>query len=341
MASELTGFGQVQDGSTGPLPGFAMAAEAVVTQLSHQVDMDLWLVTCIDGDEQRIVASSGRWAAKAPPGTAMHWVDAFSRHMLEGRGPTFAPNTQNVPAYAETSIGPLIQVRSYIGVPLLRATDKTFGTLCAFSETTRPPSITDFRSVVEFVARLLSTIVSMEDVARERAEEAAHAYELVERDGLTQLYNGRGWQSALHREDERCRRYALAASVVCVDIDDLKALNQREGRHVGDDTVRRCAEVVAAACRPGDVAARPAGGEFTILAVQSDVISVRAVAVRLRHALRSAGIRASVSGATRRTGESLLDTWHRAFEAMLLEKRGRRAARQRHPTAYRRGSTGG
>ncbi|MDT4934981.1 MAG: diguanylate cyclase [Pseudonocardiales bacterium] len=341
MASELIGFGHVQDGSTSPLPGFAMAAEAVVTQLSQQVDMDLWLVTGVDGYEQRIVASSGRWAAKAPPGTAIHWVDAFCRHMLEGRGPTFAPNTLNVPAYAEAGSGPLTQVRSYIGVPLLRAPDKTFGTLCAFSETTRPQSITDCRSVVEFVARLLSTVASMEAVAQERAEEAAHAYELLERDGLTQLYNGRGWQSALQREDKRCRRYGLAASVVSVDIDDLKALNQRQGRQVGDDGVRRCAEVVAAACRPGDVAARPGGGEFTVLAVECDVISVRALVVRLRRALRSAGIPASVSGATRRTGEDLLETWHRAFEGMLLEKRGRRAARQRHPSAHRWDSTGG
>ncbi|MDT4900119.1 MAG: hypothetical protein QOJ78_1049 [Pseudonocardiales bacterium] len=323
MASEDFSHAIAPDRLIGPLIGFPTAADAAVVQLSQEVDMDLWLVTRVEADDQRIVASCGRWADRAPVGAVFSWMDSFCAHLLAGRQATFAPNIAAVPHSEGLATGPLKEVRCYLGVPLLQADGALFGTLCAFAGSPRPDSITDCRDLIDFAARMLSTVLAADVLARERADELARPRSLLERDSLTQLYNGHGWLSALARESERCRQYGLPGSVLAVGLDGLEAVSKRERRSIDDGAVQACSEVVAGSCRPGDVAARPSSDTFAILAVEADIIALRSLADRVRRGVRSAGLPASVAGATRRTGEDLNETWQRASDSMALEERRR------------------
>ena len=216
-----------------PWPGFALAAEAGVGLLADQVGMDLWLVTHREGEEAVVVASAGPWEALLPPGTRVAWASAFCSRMVDRTGPVCAPDVRDVPAYAPLASGIFTRVRSYVGVPLEGDAGRFFGTLSAVSGTRQPESLDACMPVVQAVARLLSTVVAREQVAQERSADEAAAYALAQHDQLTDLCNRRGWVTALEREQTRCRRYGSAASVLVLDLDDLKRVNDAGGHEIG------------------------------------------------------------------------------------------------------------
>ena len=332
-ASALTA--QYPDPRLEPWPGFALAAAAGVQHLHEQLGLDLWVVSHLEGDEMVVVASAGPWEDLMSPGTRVPWSAAFCSRMVDRTGPVCAPDILDVPAYAPLVSGVFGRVRAYVGIPLEGDDGRFFGTLSAVSGSRQPPSLTASMPVVQLVGQMLSTIVAREHVAQARSADAAAAYALAERDQLTGLYNRRGWVTALEHEETRCRRYGSAASVIVLDLDELKQVNDRGGHAAGDELIALCAEVLRVTSRPGDTVARTGGDEFAVLAVECDAVSLRALAARLRMQLRTAGVSAATGGATRRAGEHLAETWARADASMYQEKRRRgrlRSAGHRTPT---------
>ena len=99
---------------------------------------------------------------------------------------------------------------------------------------------------------MLSTLLAGARTAQDRSAEAAQAYALAERDPLTGLRNRRGFEAMLHAEQERCHRFGARCSVLVLDVDDLKAVNDRADRAAGDAVLRRCAELLSRTCQSFD-----------------------------------------------------------------------------------------
>lgn len=307
-----------------PWPGFELAAGAAVEHLAEQVPMDLWLVTEVIGGEQQVVAAAGAWSGLTPPGTSLSWAESFCVRMVDGSGPNVAPDVREVPGYAAAAVGEREQVRCYVGVPLLQSDGALYGTLCGFAGRPRPAALSQSLPLVGFAGRMLSTVLATEAVAARHAEAVAHVQAMSERDVLTGLRNERGWQQALADENERCRRYGAPASVIVLGVEEP---GPAQAPAVGDHLVG-CGAVLASACRPSDIVARSAGEAFGVVAVECDAACGRALLVRIRRALRSAGYSVSVGVATRRVGEDLVGTWRRADDAMLAGRRRLRQLRQ-------------
>lgn len=307
-----------------PWPGFAPAAADAVQHLHNRFGMDLWLMTHVERDEQTVVASAGPWVDLAAPGTVFSWAESLCKRMMSEQAPPVAPDVRAIPAYAAAATGVLARVQSYVGVPIVGGGGELLGTLCALGGTPQPGSLVQVLEPVRVIGRMLSTVLAGEEFARARSAEAAAAYALAERDRLTGQRNRRGWESALTQEDTRCRRYGSVASVLVLDLDDLKCINDEAGHAAGDELLVRCAGLLAESSRPADAVARLGGDEFAVLAVECDAVCARALLARLRVRLRSAGIRASVGAATRRAGEDLGDAWRRADQAMYGDKRRRK-----------------
>jgi diguanylate cyclase (GGDEF)-like protein len=105
---------------------------------------------------------------------------------------------------------------------------------------------------------------------------------LVHRDPLTGLFNRRSLFEHAAREEARCVRYGTPLSLVMVDIDHFKAVNDGHGHAAGDEVICQAAARIACALRDTDAAFRLGGEEFLILLPSTDVDSAIAVAERLR-----------------------------------------------------------
>ncbi|PWT88467.1 MAG: hypothetical protein C5B55_13020 [Blastocatellia bacterium] len=101
-------------------------------------------------------------------------------------------------------------------------------------------------------------------------------------DALTGLANRRRFRSALHREVERYRRYNTPCSLLLVDIDHLKAINDKFGHPAGDIVIHQIAQTLSKISRDNDTAARLGGEEFALLLSGIDVDKAATAAERLR-----------------------------------------------------------
>ncbi len=115
-------------------------------------------------------------------------------------------------------------------------------------------------------------------VRRQNVELAA----LSSTDGLTRLPNHTAWLEAVEREFARSKREGHPASVLMIDLDHFKAINDKHGHQAGDEVLRGVAEVLSEALRLHDVPGRYGGEEFGVLLPGSDASGAEAIAERVR-----------------------------------------------------------
>jgi diguanylate cyclase (GGDEF)-like protein len=104
-------------------------------------------------------------------------------------------------------------------------------------------------------------------------------------DGLTRLHNHRFFQDHLTREIKRADRTREPLSMLMIDIDDFKRLNDRFGHAAGDELLARIARILNESVRESDLLARYGGEEFVILASGTDLDGARALAEKVRTAI--------------------------------------------------------
>lgn len=123
-------------------------------------------------------------------------------------------------------------------------------------------------------------------------QKAAMLERLATTDPLTGLYNRRHFLDSLDAEWSRFQRYYRSVSVLMLDIDHFKSVNDRYGHAVGDAAIK----AVAAAClegkRKSDIVGRLGGEEFAVLLPETSLSRARIVAERIRKHVMSAQVRA-------------------------------------------------
>lgn len=107
-------------------------------------------------------------------------------------------------------------------------------------------------------------------------------YEMVMRDGLTEIYNRRKFNEEGRRELARSLRHGRPLAVVLFDIDHFKEVNDTHGHLCGDAVLKQLATRVATLLRPEQIFARVGGEEFAVLCPETDLAGAIALAERLR-----------------------------------------------------------
>lgn len=101
-------------------------------------------------------------------------------------------------------------------------------------------------------------------------------------DGLTGLYNKRYYVNRLDQEFERFLRHGSPVSLIQIDLDFFKNINDNFGHQVGDEILKRVAQIIRENCRKNEIAARVGGEELSVIAFDSDKIAAEKLAERIR-----------------------------------------------------------
>jgi diguanylate cyclase (GGDEF)-like protein len=117
---------------------------------------------------------------------------------------------------------------------------------------------------------------------KSRLEEAnAKLLDLAITDPLTGLYNRRKFEEVLVQEVSRALRYG-PVSLLAIDVNYFKSVNDRYGHQAGDDALKSVAQVVQSCCRATDVCARLGGDEFAVILPHSDASAAAVVRQRIQ-----------------------------------------------------------
>lgn len=133
--------------------------------------------------------------------------------------------------------------------------------------------------------RLWLTGRDKDRVARELDRALREQEPLAVTDGLTELYNRRFFEEVLRLEAERATRAGGPLSVLVVDLDRFKRINDTHGHEAGDAVLQQVARRLTLAIRPSDVLARNGGEEFVVLLPGADAEVAQEVAERVRRSI--------------------------------------------------------
>ncbi len=163
-------------------------------------------------------------------------------------------------------------VRSFLCVPLV-SKGKNIGVLLL-----NHPDPNAFEPELLPTMRVLASYIA---IAIENAELFGFVKSLSEKDSLTLLYNHGAFHEKLGIELERAIRYGRPMSVIMLDLDDFKEINDTYGHTTGDRVLTLVAGALGAHLRKTDIAARYGGDEFSVILPETDLSAAAVIAGRI------------------------------------------------------------
>lgn len=312
-----------------PFKDFDSACVSTLNYLNNLIDFRLWMITRTDGEDWIVLASLDK-LNEVKPGTVFRWKDTLCYRMVNRQCPQMVHDVSLVAEYIEAPINQDIQIGAYIGMPIMRPDGSLFGTLCAVDDKPCESFIETYQALLEIFAQFLGTTFELENqLTRElRLRERVEAEAMI--DELTEVYNRRGWERLLEKEEQRCLRYGHPAGIIILDLDDLKAINDDKGHYAGDQLLRKTARILRECCRTSDIIARLGGDEFAILTVEISGAQAEKLYGRIHFALADAGVSTSIGWASRFGEQTISETIKYADRMMYEHKKFRRELRDFH-----------
>lgn len=252
----------------------------ILKQLSLVVPFDSASVLLLRGDEMEVVGGRGfkdissvlgqRFSIQGNEPTAM----VYQQHQ-----PIMLSDVSNFASFKHLYHNSL---KSWLGLPLSYK-NRIIGMLTLNS--TKADHFTP-----EHI-RLVTAFADQVAIALENARLFEEVQQLAITDSLTGLYNRRYLLQAGHAEMERALRYNRPLSMIMIDIDQFKLVNDNFGHTVGDRVLQAVAERCSSSLREVDILCRYGGEEFAILLPEADLNQALEAAERLRHQVTHKPIR--------------------------------------------------
>jgi diguanylate cyclase (GGDEF)-like protein len=273
-------------------------------------------INLIDSDRQWQAAAHG-----VEPGEVSRG-DAMCQHTVLGSEVVYTPDARTEPLFADNPLvtGRLGRVRLYASAPLLTPDGHAVGTVCAYDESAGTLDASQLGLLRDVAAQVMA-LFELRRLAAALARAASS-------DPLTGVANRRGLATAISGAIARAERGLGTPSVVVVDLDGFKAVNDQLGHAVGDAVLRSVAQRLTTTARTVDPVARLGGDEFGVLLEHTGGPGATAALGRLRRGLE--GGWAEVTGGpevgvalgitTYRAGDSVATLLARADAEMYADK---------------------
>ena len=218
-----------------------------------------------------VCRASAGMPSSVPPDFTIGRGEGVSWRVFESGEAVYIPDVRATPDFRYYN-GEKPEVRSFMSVPLLSK-----GKVVGILNVNHPePNAFDGESLATI--RVLSTYLA---IAVENAELFHFTKTLADKDSLTLLHNHGSFHTRLSIELERAARYGRTLSVIMLDLDGFKEINDRHGHLVGDRILVLAAGVLCAHLRKSDVAARYGGDEFAVILPETDLAATGAIAGRI------------------------------------------------------------
>lgn len=308
-----------------PAMTFEEACDAVLEYLKAAVPLGYWAVTRFDGTDQVHIDVRDDVYGKHT-GDRHPWSESLCQYAADGVAPEIAGDAMAVPRYASAGVARRMPIGAFVGLPIRRPDGTLFGTLCGLDPRPRGEELARHSALLHLLAFLLASVLHADLERLEAARRVEAAERAAETDSLTGLLNRRGWERYIAVEEARYRSYGDPGSVVVIDLDRLKEINDSAGHAAGDSYIRAAAAALRQATRGCDVMARLGGDEFGIIAVGATPADTAALVGRLRRALDAARVSGSVGYAPYSFATGFTGAWEAADTDMYADKRRRRAA---------------
>lgn len=262
------------------LPRFRSFEEVLNRLASNLIDtLEIHAFSAILPDE----AAGGAGYVYVGRDTALPFVDQVKKNMgaiasemsdRSGKGMTSFTISRRDEFPVTSEAVPLSQIM----LPMA-GTDGVAGIFSGVADTFRKEDLSIFSTTLNTLSALYLAFQAYQEVER-----------LSVTDSLTCLYNRRKFFEELMREWERARRYGSRLSLIMLDLDHFKDVNDTHGHQVGDDVLRATSEVLTASTRKTDVVARYGGEEFIVLLTETGPEGALEVAERIRRGVARAQV---------------------------------------------------
>ena len=231
------------------------AIDRILLQFSRVVPYDSASVQLLKDNELEIVGQHGFENPEAVIGIRfpVH-EDNPNSITVDGRKTYIIKDAPLV--YDQFRKKPHNHIRGWMGVPLI-VQDRLIGMLALDSK--HPGKFTNEH------ARLATAFATQVAIALENARLYEETHRLAIYDGLTNLYSRRYFMNLAQQEYQRACRYQHPLSIIMLDLDHFKTVNDTFGHLAGDQVLRDVAQVCQASLRETDIIGRFGGEEFVIL----------------------------------------------------------------------------
>src|SRR5882762_10088982 len=207
----------------------------------------------------------------------------------------------------------------------LRVKGRTVGVMTVGTQMQRVFGPTDFL----FMAAVADQVAIVLDRARQFSNESRT-------DHLTGLANRREFERVMEREVALAERHKRRMTMMMIDLDNLKRINDRQGHRGGDAALRLVAQQLQRVVRTSDLCARIGGDEFAVAMPETDLERGREVGARLRAAVRemslgvksSQAVEVSIGLSAWRHGQDWQTVYQSADVDLYEDKRRRKLARR-------------
>lgn len=215
-------------------------------------DLDQGLVTRIENEMQKVKFSAGPNEFFQPE-SEFPLSNSYCQFTLDSDSGLSVQNTSKKSYFLEDA-----GVLTYFGNSV-NLNDETYGTVCFLSQqpyedTFNERQILERRIITQWIRSILK-----EKKTRERMEIQART------DNLTNLSNRRAFFTAFSEELQRCDRKNSVFSLVMLDLDHFKQINDQYGHTKGDRVLKEVANILEERCRKTDTVARFGGEEFILI----------------------------------------------------------------------------
>jgi diguanylate cyclase (GGDEF)-like protein len=268
--------------------------ELVMEKIRQLIPSEAWSLLMVDEEKNELVF-------EAALGDKGNDVSSYRLKMGEGVAgwvaqsgkPTIVNDTQKDPRFSgRVDTRTSFATRSILCAPLV-SRGRTIGVLEIINKRNGRFTRADLDLVL--------TLVEPAAIALENAILFQRTEQLTITDDLTKLFNSRYLNVYLSREIKRCKRHGIPLSIIFLDLDGFKSINDQYGHLAGSGTLTEVGLILAEGVRESDILARYGGDEFVAVLPETPASGAIVIAERLRKSieenrfLQSMGLAARIS----------------------------------------------